>query len=278
MDSAENLFREYLHLRSRMVVYVAIFLALLGVFALFVLVRSSGQNINRFGLLIEWLAFVSVVPHLFGLRRPPANSEPIVTPPPAEEPANQKAADTDAPVVVDGLTGQPIPEEQPAPEGAAPKPSPTAPEESWEAGIFRYYQKTNNTLLVGNIFAALSAIWFFVAAVLYPETLSFPEEASLRALVSLIGFAWLNMFMLMQILLLANAAIPGGMLAGFFTVDFILGFPGIVFAGMVHIARQWLGRGLGFIFRNGARRVLLSITLPFLLFGLALQIIATFVP
>lgn len=274
MDPAERLFREYLHLRSRMVVYAAITLAVLGVFALFVLISSSALNVTRFGLALEWLAVLAVVPHLIGLRRAAPAPEPIVTPPPdGQEP----------PVVVDGLTGQPIPDPQPAgagvaAEGASPAGESSAADANWEAGIFRYYQKSNLSIVLGNMIAALGAVWLVIAAFLYPETLSFPEEAFLRALVSLVGFAWLNLFMLVHILLMANAAIPGGMLAIFFTVDFLLGFIGVVFAGMVHILRKWLGRGLGFVFQNGTRRVLLAITLPFLLLGLALQILATFLP
>ena len=274
MDPAERLFREYLHLRSRVVVYAAIILAVLSVFALIALISSNALNVARFGLALEWLAVLAVVPHLIGLRRAAPAPEPIVTPPPdGQEPA----------VVVDGLTGQPIPDPQPAAAGAAPKgaapvnDAPTA-DANWEAGIFRYYQKSNLSMVLGNIIAALGAIWLVIAALLYPETLSFPEEAFFRALVSLVGFAWLNLFMLVHILLMANAAIPGGMLAIFFTVDFLLGFVGVIFAGMFHILRKWLGRGLGFVFQNGARRVLLAITLPFLLLGLALQIVATYLP
>lgn len=256
-----------------MVVYAAIALALPGIFGLFLFVSSSGQNANRFGLALEWLAVLAVVPHLVGLRRSSPQQEPAVPPPDGQEP----------PVVVDGLTGQPIPDPQPdsagaSSSGAAPAAEPAAAQTSWEAAIFRYYQKTNLSVLIGNFLAALGVIWLLIAAVLYPETLSFPEEAFIRGIISLIGFAWLNLYMLVQILLVINAPIPGGMLAGFFTVDFLLGFIGIVFAGMVHILRRWLGRGLGFIFQNGARRVLLAITLPFLLVGLALQILATFIP
>lgn len=279
LDSAENLFREYLHLRSRMVVYVAIGLALLGVFTLFALLGSNGENINRFGLLLEWLAVLAVGPHLLGLRRPSSQPEAVVTPPPDQQ---------EAPVVVDGLTGRPIPEDPATSAGPskasggapanASQPSASAPGVNWEADIFRYYQKANTSIVLGNIMAALGTIWLMVAAVLYPESLSFPEEVFLRVLVSLVGFAWLNLFMLVQILLMANTAIPGGMLAGFFTVDLLLGFIGVVFAGMIHILRKWLGRGLGFVFQNGARRVLLAITLPFLLMGLALQILATYLP
>ena len=274
LDPAERLFREYLHLRARVVVYAAITLAVLGIFALIALISSNALNVTRFGLALEWLAVLAVVPHMLGLQRAAPAQEPIVTPPPdGQEP----------PVVVDGLTGQPIPDPQPAavgaaPEGAAPAGESSAADANWEAGIFRYYQKSNLSMVLGNIIAALGAIWLLIAAFLYPETLSFPEEAFLRALVSLVGFAWLNLFMLVHILLMANAAIPGGMLAIFFTVDFLLGFIGVLFAGIIHILRRWLGRGLGFVFQNGARRVLLAITLPFLLMGLALQLVATFLP
>lgn len=246
MVNSQRLFREYILWRSRMAVYAAFVLAILLVGGLVALLVSSPLNINRFGVLLQLLGVLALAPDIIGKDkfRRQYGVGPVVVP----------------------LTG---------PQADADPPDPEA-EPMRDEAFFDFYQTRNLTFVLGNILASLALVWLLIDKVLVPRAELFPGESVWRVLFSLFGFAWLNFFMLLQLSRLVRGGVPRGLLAWFFSVDLFVGVLGVLFAGFIHILLRWVYGGLGFIFQNGMRRVLLIVTLPFFVAGLFFELIATF--
>ncbi len=242
MIRSQNLFREYILFRSRMAVYAAMLLAILLVVGLAALLAASPVNVNRFGLLLQILGVLALAPDIIGKdtlsswRKARAGAVP--------------------------QTGGPLPTEPDAP----------LPEEAF----YNFYQANNLTFVLGNVLASAALVWLLADAVLNPRADLFPLERVWRALFSLLGFAWLNFFMLLHIFRLSGKEVSRAILAWFFAIDLLVGILGVIFAGLIHILLRWGSGGLRFLFANGPRRVLLVITLPFFVVGLFFELIATF--
>ena len=242
MVSSQNLFREYILFRSRMAVYAALGLTILFLVGLAALLVSSPANINRFGLLLQILGVLALAPDVIGKNKF----------------ARWRKAQ---PGTVPQTGGEAAPAE------AAPMR---------EEAFFRFYQTHNMTFVLGNVLASVALISLLLDSVLAARPAFFPAEGLWRVVFSLLGFAWLNIFMLLHIYRLMGMEISRGWLAWFFAVDLFVGLLGVFFAGFIHILLRWIAGGLDFIFANGPRRVVLIITLPFFIAGLFFELIATF--
>jgi hypothetical protein len=256
MIGSQNLFREYILLRSRMVTYVAIAILiflLIGLVAWFVV---SPQNINRFGLLLQLLGVLALAPHVFGKDKIPFLRR--------------------AGAVVKGgagaaTLGRTDPEVDPQLYGPALHTNLNSEEQ-----ILTYYQDNNLAFLLGNILAAGALVWTLMDVVLRLRPGVVPTDGWWRLFFSLLGFIWIDLYMLLQIYRLRGFALPRVLLAWFFIVDFFISVLGIFFAALVHILVAWAAGGFRFIFNNGMRRVLLIVTIPFLAVGLFFELVATF--
>ncbi len=226
--------------------YAAFFLVILIVGGLIALLVSSPSNVNRFGLLLQLLGVLALAPDIIGKQNLPILHGEL-----------QKAP------VENAVVNDPLP-------AAEPSPSPR------EEEPFVFYQAHNLTYMIGNTLASLALMWLLADKVLFPRADIIPYETILRVMFSLLGFVWLNVFMILLISRLHGGTMPSGPLAWFFTIDMFVGFPGVFFAGFVHILLRWVGGGLVFIFHNGPRRVLLIVTLPFFVVGLFFELVATF--
>ena len=263
MVTSQNLFRQYIGLRSWVVKVVAVFMLLLLIIALVTLLASNPDNINRFGLLMQLFAVLSLVPHIigkdkflafFGRKRTTLPAPEEVIPP-------------------DGLPPVSI-----GPDYLQQKPRPTpAPADSED--FFPLYRSRGLLLVIGNGLAsaamasALAVYVFHLSGNTLPGALI--DGGTFSMLLSLLGFAWLNIFMLIHFYLLRHAPVPRGVLAWFFAVDLFVSVAGVFFAGLLHIMVHWLGGGVGFVFHNGARRVVLIMTLPFLISGIFFELLAS---
>jgi len=258
--TSHNYFREYIQFRSWMVVFAAVFLAVVGMIVLAFLITSSPANIHRFGLLLQFLGGLSIVPHVIGrqhlgwLRNAAAARVERGDPP-------------DQPV--DGAASQP------AEEGANPNPAQATTSDDMEAS-FAYYQAHNLHIVLGNTFFSLSLMALFAALLFIPQLRALIPDQIFPAVLAFIGFFWLNLFMLIQIFLFLRVPAPAGLLSWFFSLDFVLSMLGLGFAGVVYILSNWLAKSVGYVFQNGLRRVLMVITLPTVLTGLLLEILAAF--
>ncbi len=246
MDSTPKLFREYILWRSRMTVYAAFFLVVLMVGGLVALLVSSPSNVNRFGLLLQLLGVLALAPDIIGKQ-----NLPILHEEPQKTPVENAGANSPPPLA----------EPAPAPRDEQP---------------FVFYQVHNLTYVLGNILASLALMWLLVDKVLFPRADIFPNESMWRVLFSLLGFIWLNVFMILLIGRLRSGTLPNGPLAWFFFIDLVVGILGLFFAGFVHILLRWVRGGLEYIFQNGSRRVMLIVTLPFFVAGLFFELVATF--
>jgi hypothetical protein len=151
----------------------------------------------------------------------------------------------------------------------------TAADLSAPADFVAYYQERSLPLVVGNLAAALALI-MLVAELVFaaPGSIAW-EEGLLRVLFALLGFVWINYYMLIHIYLQFQWRISRPLLFWFFFVDLILSVVGVFFAAIVHILIHWIPWGLRSIYQNGFKRVLLIVTLPFWFVGLVFELIAT---
>lgn len=245
MASSRSFFREYIQWRAKIIVYAAAALLIFSSIGLAVLVFSSAKNVYRFSLLLQLLAVLALIPHIVGKSRIRRAWDVL------------RRADTaqQYPVVAPFLEDE---------------------EETRLADPFGYYQTHNLLILLGNVFVSLGLMGALAVFVLYPQAPRFPQETLLRAVLAVIGFAWLNIFMLIQMYRMVQSPLPSGILIWFFAVDFLVGIIGAILAGMIYIVAQWLGGALRFVFANGLRRVLFVISLPFFVIGLVLALISTF--
>ncbi|RPJ46340.1 MAG: hypothetical protein EHM21_08755 [Chloroflexi bacterium] len=256
MVRSQNLFREYILWRSRMALYAALGLALLLIVGLLTWFMASPENINRFGLLLQLLGVLAVAPDIIGKEKFPYWRKRMA--------GAETAGEGEAGPVEANQAASPPGEDAPG----------TGDLES-DGQFLAYYQANNLTFLLGNILASTALVWLLVDAVIAPRPDFFPDERTWRILFSMLGFAWLNLFMLLQIKRLSGAVPSPGLLAWFFAVDLFVGVLGILFAGIIHILLYWVIGSARFIFNNGPRRVLLIVTLPFLAVGLFFELIAT---
>ncbi len=250
MVSTPKLFREYILWRSRMTAYAAFFLVLLIVGALIALLVSSPSNINRFGLLLQLLGVLALAPDIIGKEHFLAFRQGPQTLPPTN-----------------AMGGGPLLSGEPAPVNEEP---------SGEERPFDFYRDHNLTFMIGNVLASLALMSLLADKVLFPRPDLIPNEGIWRVMFSLLGFAWLNVFMILQISRLSGRELPRGSLAWFFTIDMFVGVLGLLFAGLIHVLLRWVGGGLAYLFHNGSRRVLLIVTLPFIVAGLFFELVATF--
>ncbi len=249
MDRTPKLFREYILWRSRMTVYAAFFLVILIVGGLIALLVTSPSNVNRFGLLLQLLGVLALAPDIIGKQNlPPLRRKPQTAP------------------AAEAVVSDPPATEEPAPAMRAEEPEKP----------FDYYQVHNLTFMLGNILASLALMWLLVDKVLFQRADFFPNESIWLVLFSLVGFAWLNIFMILLISRLRSGTVPSGPLAWFFTIDMFIGILGVFFAGFAHILLHWVRGGIAYLFQNGLRRVLLIVTLPFFVAGLFFELVATF--
>jgi hypothetical protein len=261
MVSSQNLFREYIQWRSRMASYAAVALTILLVIGLLAWFVASPININRFGLLLQLLGVLALAPDVVGKEKFPFFRRPAEVVDAPDKPTDE----TGGPGVdVDAVIDPPEDDDQP--------PDQVLPEDQF----LPFYQAKNLTFLLGNVLASFALVWLLADGVLSPRPDFFPMEGLWRLLFSLLGFSWLNLFMLLQVVRLSGSTAPRRVLAWFFAVDLFVGILGVIFAGLIHILLRWVLGGLQFIFNNGMRRVLLIITLPFLAVGLFFELVATF--
>jgi len=234
-----------------MVAYAAVVLALVGLLVLAALVSQEAGHVNRFGLLLQVAGVLVVVLNLLRIKRFQPGS----------------------------VLNQPVDYHK----GANPPETASTASASNVAEIparlfFAYYLKRNRTVVWGNIFTSLILI-----LVLGGSVITASVELAAWELIALLGlaglaFAWSNLFMLVHIHLMARSQVPGGLLRWFFSIDLPVSFFGLPLAGLMHILLNWLPWLYGFIFQKDPKRVLILVTMPCFLFGLVLQLIATFIP
>lgn len=251
MVTSRNYFREYIQFRSWIVVFAAGFLSVAGIIGLALLIASSPENVHRFGLLLQLLGGLSLLPHVIGKRHF----------------ARWNAALHN----VAGGGEAPIESEDIVPNLPASDPPGMDPN-----GNFAYYQAHNRSIVLGNVIASLVLMALFAAVQFLPDAAGITQEGIVAALMAFLGFAWLNLFMLIHIFLMLRVPSPPGVFSGFFYLDFVLSLLGLGFAGAMYILLNWLMRSVRYMFHNGIRRVLLMVTLPAVLAGLFFEVLATF--
>ena len=230
-----------------MVIFAAGLLAVLGVVGLSLYLSQSAADLNRFGLLLQIAAVLSLLPHVVGkhyFRRLGL--------------ALKRLADPAAPIE----------------SGAIPN---TGENAMTMDENFVFYRTHNLPVMLGNLFAALILMGLFAAFLILRQPSRLPQEEFIRAMLAFLGFAWLNLLMLIHIFRMMKVPSPPGVLAWFFSFDLVLSLVGLLLAGIVYICVNWLGRSLNYVFSNGLRRVLLMVTLPTVLAGILFEILATFV-
>lgn len=243
-----------------MVVFAAAVLAVVGAIILAWLVASDPVYIYRLGLLLQFLGALSVVPHVVGKHQFGWLRNAAAAVAAGENPSAQTE---------DGSAGQP------AAEGTDPNAAQGITSQDL-AAFFAYYQAHNLPIVLGNILFSLSLMALFAALLFIPQVRQLIPDQIFPAVLAFIGFFWLNLFMLIQIFLFLRVPAPAGLLSWFFSLDFVLSMLGLGFAGLVYIITSWVARTVGYVFQNGLRRVLLMVTLPSVLFGLLLEILAAF--
>lgn len=302
MVSETNAFRKYILLRSMVVVYIAAALVVIALIWLVLVVTAGSTHIYRFGLLLQLIGVLALAPDILGKERFARRGADLQTPPvpstgeaageaaaggpaaggpaagaePGGEPAD--AQGTAAPQPAGAPAGTPLvtPVVIPMRGPAAPAAVPGAPVGYAADDRFDFYQSHNRLIILGNGLAALCLIGWLAASIVDPRSLRFPEEIFLRELLSLVGFAWINGYLLIHIYRAIQSSIPPAILGMFFSIDMGLSVMGVVFAGGIYVLSGWLRRGMHYVYGSGARRVLRWVTLPLFALSLLLELLATF--
>ena len=250
MATTHTLFREYILLRLRAVIYATVILTLLLAGVLIFLASSSVSNVNRAGLILQFLAGLAILPELISIGKSQHNNED-------PEPSPQTGSELNNPTprtVPDGVLLE-------------------------QQQYFDLYLAHNRPFLAGNLVVSLWMIGFLVTLAFDPQPDMNMATRLLWTLLSLVGFAWVNLLMLNFIYRLAYDLIPSAVQRTFFVVDFLVTIPGLFFAAAFYLISNWAWAGLRFVYQDspmGPRRVLLMVSLPFFLIGTLLIFIATF--
>lgn len=218
-----------------MLIYVALILILMITFGFGFSILSSREHVNRVGIGLQMIGTLALIPMVIG----------------KEKFRNLRLGE---------FHQKQIAQVEPA----------LTPET-----YFDYYLARNLPISMGNILASLGLMWLLASFIIQPgEGYAFLQWL-VRGVLSLFGFTWLNLFMLLHIYRQVSVTIPDWLMATFITVDFPMAFLGIAFAGMAYIVIYWLLGALRFLFGKDLRRVLLLVTLPFFALGTLLELLAT---
>jgi hypothetical protein len=240
VSDVQRWFQDYIFGRAQVVRFFAIVLAVALLAGVSWLVSDTQNHIYQFGVLLQLFGTTALVPY-------------VIT---KGDPSNLLQAAVPA---GNGLN-----------ETVLPGYFVT------EIDYIRYYRAHNQQVVIGNGLASLVFMLLMAEWLIFPPQVLQPVDLLSRGVLALMGFTWLNLFMLVHIFVVMQARIPQVLVAWFFLIDLVVSIFGGLFACLVEIFLHWIPRGFHYAYQNGYRRVLLVFTLPCFVVGLLFELVASF--